>query len=169
MHKPFLSYYITVERAFFARIYFSRASFFRDVRDLNSLREKRMIAKFPVLIFLQFYGIISKCFGCFFAIFCLLSSLLFAHSRKIDARENVGWPFANNRCARKYTLFSIIFVHKSYGASLLGLNRCCLDLDLHFFCRKSADRLDLVLPHPMAAFFLPNLGRDRIKTLILSR
>ena len=121
MHKPFLSYYITVERAFFARIYFSRCSRF----ELHS--RKTHDREISSVDFLQFYAIISKCFGCFFAIFCLLSSLLFAHSRKIDARENVGWPFANNRCARKYTLFSIIFVHKSYGASLLSLNRCCLD------------------------------------------
>ena len=70
----------------------------------------------------------------------MLAKMLVGHSRTIDARE-------------KYTFYSIIFVHKSYGASLLSLNRCCLDLDL-LFCRKSADRLGLVLPHPMAAFFL---------------
>ena len=80
--------------------------------------------------------------------------MLVGHSRTIDARE-------------KYTFYSIIFVHKSYGASLLSLNRCCLDLDL-LFCRKPADMLGLVLPHPLAVFF-SNLGPDRNKTLILSR
>ena len=73
MHKPFLSYYITVERAFFARIYVSRASIFRDVRDLNSIREKRMIAKFPVLIFYSFMALFPSVLGVFslFSVFCL--------------------------------------------------------------------------------------------------
>ena len=102
MHKPFLSYYITVERAFFARIYFSRASIFRDVRDLNSIREKRMIAKFPVLIFYSFMmPLFPSVLGVFslFSVFCLhcflpirekymLAKMLVGHSRTIDAREN---------------------------------------------------------------------------------
>ena len=110
--------------------------------------------KLPLTVYvLSVYGLYS-CICMFFSEkFCRLSSLLFAPSRYRHACENVGWPFANNRCARKYTLFSIISVHKSYGASLLSLNRCCLDLDL-LFCRKPADMLGLVLPHPLAVFFL---------------
>ena len=82
MHKPFLSYYITVERVFFARIYFSRFSRFELHSRKTHDREISSVA------FLQLYGIISKCFGCFFGYF--LSSVFTAFC-----------PFAKNRCSRK--------------------------------------------------------------------
>ena len=55
--------------------------------------------KFPCSLFLPFYALF-RVFWVFSGICRLLSSLLFAHSRKIHARENFGWPFANNSSAR---------------------------------------------------------------------
>ena len=47
-----------------------------------------------------YFTALGHYFVCFLNIFWLLSWLLFAHSRKIHARKNVDWPFANNRWAQ---------------------------------------------------------------------
>ena len=81
---------------------FSRASI---VRDLNSIREKYMMAKVSILIFDRFCDLLRAFLGVFGH---FLSSLLFAHSRKIHARD-------------KYTFYSMRWWER--GAKLLVCGR----------------------------------------------
>ena len=75
-------------------------SIFRDFRDLNSIREKYMIAKISMLIIFTVLGPFSCILGVFrvFAVFCrhcfspirekyTLAKILVGHSRTIVARE----------------------------------------------------------------------------------
>ena len=61
--------------------------------DLNSIRENYTIAKFSIPLKFTVKG--------------YLSSLRFAQSRKIHARENFGWHFGKNTVPRK--IFNVIF------------------------------------------------------------
>ena len=92
----------TVKHVFFARVYFSRFSRFefhsRKIHDREN---------FNVDYFYRFRPFFMY-FGCFSGICCLLSPLLFAHSQKIHARKQFGWPFANNRCVRKIHVLQYI-------------------------------------------------------------
>ena len=63
--------------------------------------------------------------------------------------------------------YIIICVHKSYGTSLLSLNRCSQGLDLLLFF-KSVEGLGLVLRHPITAIFSQTQVGTEIK-LTLSR
>ena len=75
----------TIDARSTENVYFSRASNIRDFRNLDPIREK-YIFHLDVLPFSCLFGVFS---GNIF-ILCLLSSLIYAHSRTIRARENVG-------------------------------------------------------------------------------
>ena len=83
-----------MKRGFFARVYF------RDFRDLNSIREKYRIAKISMLIIFTVLGPFSCILGVFrvFAVLCrhcfspirdkyMLAKIFVGHSRTIDARN----------------------------------------------------------------------------------
>ena len=75
--------------------------YFLYFRDLNSIQEKYMVAKFPILIFDSVKVFFLYLFGSFYGYFLSSVSLLFAHLRKIHARENFGWPFTKNTVTRR--------------------------------------------------------------------
>jgi len=76
---------------FFAHVYFSRFEFHsRKIQDRKDFNVDYFYRFRPFFVY----------FGCFSGVCLLMSSLLLALSRTIHARENFGWPFANNRRAR---------------------------------------------------------------------
>ena len=99
--------------------FFSRTSIVRDFCDLNSIREKYMIAKFQYIYiflncFIAFFRDLFVFFGyflsCVFTAVCpfakkyMLAKIVVGHSRTIDARE-------------KYTFYSMCVIVQSAQCS----------------------------------------------------
>ena len=93
--------YDTIKRVFFARVYFTRFSCFEF--HLRKIQDRE---NFNVDYFYRFRPFFVQ-FGCFLGICSLLSSMLFAHSRKIHARENIG-RYMNNRRARNIPVLQYV-------------------------------------------------------------